>query len=276
MSDRRAKALVTGASSGIGAAFARVLAEDGYDLVLVARRRDRLVALAADLSNRFGVEAEVLVADLVNEPDLRAVERRLEDNDDIGLLVNNAGIGDILPFADQSREMHSRMIALNVNAVTSLAHAAVQSMRRVGQGVIINVASAQSFEYRAGASVYAASKAFVLQLTRVLDLELADAGLKFQALVPGLTRTALGGADRNGFFDRIPPHRVMSPEAVARAALASLVLGELVCFPRIEDISEVEEIQNAYRKLGASPDHNRVASRYTAVSARERQRFCRR
>lgn len=262
MSDRRAKALVTGASSGIGASFASVLAEEGYGLVLVARRKELLAALAADLSARFDVETEVLVADLVRKPDLKRVERRLEDSEDISLLVNNAGIGDIAPFADQSREMHSRMIALNVNAVTTLAHAAVQSMRRAGHGVIINVASALSFEYRAGASVYAATKAFVLQLTRALDLELGSAGLKFQALVPGLTRTALGGADENGFFDWIPPHRVMSPEAVARASLAGLSLGELVCFPRIEDISKVEQIQNAYRGLGASPDDNRVASRY--------------
>ncbi len=257
---------MTGASSGIGAAFARVLAEDGYGVVLVARRKDRLAALATHLSTQFGIEAEVLAADLTKRPDLQRVERRLEDNDDIGLLVNNAGVGDIMPFADQSREAHSGVIALNVNAVASLAHAAVQPMRRAGEGVIINVASGLSFEYTAGASVYAATKAFVLHLTRALDLELADAGLKFQALVPGLTRTALGGADKSGFFDQIPSHRVMSPEAVARASLASLILGKLVCFPRIEDISNVEQIQRAYRELGTSPNDNRVASRYTVVS----------
>jgi len=138
----------------------------------------------------------------------------------------------------------------------------VRSMRHAGRGAVINVASGLSFEYRAGAAVYAASKAFVLQFTRVLHLELADAGLQFQALVPGLTRTALGGADRNGFFDTIPAHRVMSPEAVARASLAALSLRELVCFPRVEDLSGVDDIQDAYRKLGSSPDHNRVASRY--------------
>lgn len=256
------KALVTGASSGIGAAFAEVLAGQGCDLVLVARRRDRLELAKRDLSTRFDVDVEMLVADLADEADLRMVEHRLAEQNDIGLLVNNAGIGDIASFADQSREIHARMIAVNVHALTMLAHAAVRSMRAVRRGTIINVASGLAFDYFAGASVYAATKAYVVQLTRILDLELAGAGLKFQALIPGLTRTGLGGADESGFFDRIPPERVMSPEAVARASLASLAIGETLCFPRIEDLSEVEKIQAAYRALGAGSDHNRVASRY--------------
>jgi len=262
MNEAKGKALITGASSGIGAAFAKVLAEDGYDLVLVARRRDRLEAAAADLSARFDIDVEVLAADLAETDDLRKVERRLEGHDDIALLVNNAGIGDIAPFADQAREVHARMIAVNVTALTLLAHAAVQSMRKAGRGTIVNVASGMSFEFMPGASVYAASKAYVLQLTRVLDLELADSGLQFQALIPGLTRTELGGAHENGMFDRFPPEMVMSAEAVARSSVAALSLGELICFPRLEDISAVDQIQGAYRALGTSPDHNRVASRY--------------
>lgn len=257
-----AKALVTGASSGIGAAFARVLAENGSDLVLVARRAKRLAKLAGELKVRFGTRVEILALDLARSADLCKAERRLEEHGDISLLVNNAGIGDVAQFADQSRAAHLQMISVNVTALTMLAHAAVRSMRRAGAGTVINVASGLSFEYRPGMSVYAATKAYVLQLTRVLDLELAGYGLKFQALVPGLTRTGLGGADKNGFFDQISPDRIMSPEAVARASLASLELNELVCFPRIEDLSSVEQIQNAYRTLGAGPDHNRVASRY--------------
>lgn len=262
MSNDKGKALITGASSGIGAAFAEVLAESGHDLVLVARRRDRLDAAAADLSARFGVQVEVLAADLADAGNLKMVEQRLEDQDDISLLVNNAGIGDIAAFAEQSRDVHTRMIAVNITALTLLAHAAVQSMRKVGRGTIINVASGMSFEYMPGASVYAASKAYVLQLTRVLDLELTDAGLQFQALIPGLTRTGLGGADESGFFDNFPAEMVMSAEAVARASLAGLSLGELICFPRVEDLAGVQEVQQAYRMLGTSPNHNRVASRY--------------
>lgn len=262
MTGHKDRALVTGASSGIGAAFAQVLAEDGYDLVLVARRRDRLDALAADFAKRFGTQSEVICADLADADDLRVVEQRLENGQNISLLVNNAGIGDIAEFSDQSRSIHARMIAVNVNALTLLAHAAVQSMRQAGRGSIINVASGMSFEYMAGASVYSASKAFVLQLTRVLDLELSGQGIRFQALIPGLTRTGLGGAEDSGFFDNFPPAMVMSAEAVARASLAGLALGELVCFPRLEDLSGVDDIQRAYRSLGTSPDHNRVATRY--------------
>lgn len=254
-------ALVTGASSGIGEAFAEVLAEKGRNLVIVARRQARLEGKAEELRSRFGVEVEVLVADLADPEGLRSVERRLE-SPDISLLVNNAGVGDIAHFAEQDRDAHERMIAVNVTALTRLAHAAVQEMRRQGRGTIVNVASGFAFDFMPGASVYAASKAYVVQFTRVLHAELAEEGLQFQALVPGLTRTELGGALDSGFFDNFPPEMVMSAQAVARASLAGLELGELLCFPRTEDTSPVAGVEAAYRQLGRTPDHNRLASRY--------------
>lgn len=255
-------ALVTGASSGIGKCFAALLAERGYDLVIVARRAERLEALAEELNSEFGAGVEVLGADLSDPAALRKVEARLESGG-VDLLVNNAGIGDIAPFADQERDVHARMIAVNVTALTRLAHAAVGPMRKAGRGAIINVASGFAFDFMPGASVYAASKAFVVQLTRVLDLELSAEGLRFQALVPGLTRTELGGALESGFFDNFPAEMVMEPEAVVRASLAGLGLGELLCLPRMEDTSQLAEVEAAYRAIGTSPDHNRLASRYS-------------
>src|SRR5690606_6804421 len=132
-----------------------------------------------ELRSRFGVEVEVLVADLADPEGLRSVERRLE-RPDISLLVNNAGLGDIAHFAEQDRDAHERMIAVNVTALTRLAHAAVQAMRRQGRGAIVNVASGFAFDFMPGASVYAASKAYVVQFTRVLHAELAEEGLQFQ------------------------------------------------------------------------------------------------
>jgi len=178
------------------------------------------------------------------------------------MLVNNAGIGDIAPFADQARSIHERMIAINVTALTRLAHAAVQPMRRARRGSMINVASGFAFDFMPGASVYAASKAYVVQLTHVLAAELGDEGLRFQALIPGLTRTELGGALDSGFFDRFPAELVSSPEAVARASLAGLGLGELVCFPRLGDMGQWEQVYAAIRAIGRSPEHNKIASRY--------------
>jgi short-subunit dehydrogenase len=257
----RPRALVTGASSGIGAAYARALGGEGHDLVLVARRKDRLEALAAELQAKFDVLAEVLVADLALPADLRKVETRLGQGD-VDMLVNNAGLGDISPFLDQQRDSHERMIAVNVLAPTRLAHAALPAMRVKGAGTIINVGSGFAFDFMPGASVYAGTKAYLVQWTHVLHAELAGEGLRFQALIPGLTRTGLGGAEETGFFDNFPAELVMEPEVLVAASLKGLQLGELVCIPRLEDEVTWASAHAAIRKCGESPPHNHVAPRY--------------
>lgn len=261
----KGKALITGASSGIGASFADVLAEAGADLIVVARRRDRLQEKAAQLEKAHGVSVEVLAADLSNSADLEKVEQRLEKGD-VGLLVNNAGLGDLGAFVELDRAIHERMLAVNVLALTRLAHAAAQAMVKAGTGTIINVASGMAFQLLPGAAVYSGTKAFVVQFTQALDLELKDKGLTFQALVPGLTRTELGGAHESGFFDNFPAELVMGPEAVARASLKGLELGELVCFPRLEDLAKWDTASEAIKAIGRDPQHNRVASRYGVKS----------
>ncbi|HEX7709969.1 MAG TPA: SDR family NAD(P)-dependent oxidoreductase [Sphingomonadaceae bacterium] len=256
--------LVTGASSGIGEAFAQALAERGHDLVLVARRADVLGELAARLSSLHGVSVEVLAADLADRGDLARVEERA-GRGDVDLLVNNAGIGGLEGFLEADPASFDLMIAVNVTALTRLARAAASAMRDRGGGTIINVASGISFNVLPAASVYAGTKAYVSQFTQALDAELAGSGIRFQALIPGLTRTNLGGAEELGMFDRFPPEMVQAPRDVVEASLAGLKLGEVACIPRLEDYSQWEAARDAIRAIGADPPGNAVASRYRAL-----------
>jgi short-subunit dehydrogenase len=267
----KSRTLVTGASSGIGEAFAVALARRGHDLVLVARRRELLATLASRLAAEFGVEVEVLAADLADPADVARVEQRLARGD-IGLLVNNAGIGGLDGFLDADPVTFDLMIAVNVSALTRLTRAAATAMQANGEGSIINVASGISFNVIPGASVYAGTKAYVSQFTQALDAELAGSGIRVQALIPGLTRTNLGGAEDLGMFDKFPPEMVQSPEAVAEASLAGLELGEVVCIPRLEDYARWEAARDAIRAIGADPAGNAVASRYLSAGAQGERR----
>lgn len=268
-------ALVTGSSSGIGAAYADRLARKGYDLILVARRRERLESLSARLRNETGIAAEVLAADLSNPIDLRRVEARISSEKNLAMLVNNAGLGDIAVFAEAERDMVEQMIAVNVLALTRLTHAALPGMIERGGGTIINVASGLAFNCMKGAAVYGATKAYVAQFTQVLHEEVHDQGIRLQALVPGLTRTNLGGAEESGFFDRFPPEFVMSPQDVVDASLAGLELGELVCIPRLEDPEDWARAIAAIRAVTKSPPSNKPAARYgLGASAKDGRNPC--
>lgn len=260
-SEPNARSLVTGASSGIGEAFAVALARRGRDLVLVARRKPLLSDLAARLATEHGVAIEVMEADLADPAQVARVEQRLARGD-IGLLVNNAGIGGLDPFLEADPTIYDQMIAVNVTALTRLSRAAAVAMKPAGKGAIINVASGISFNVLPAAAVYAGTKAYVAQFTQALDAELAGSGIRFQALIPGLTRTNLGGAEDKGMFDQFPAEMVQSPEVVAEASLAGLELGEVVCIPRLEDYSRWEAARDAIRAIGADPAGNAVASRY--------------
>jgi len=184
----RGRALVTGASSGIGETFARRLAAKGHDLVLVARRRERLQTLAAGLRDAHGVEAEVLAADLATAEGVERVAERL-GRGDIGLLVNNAGFGTSGEFAalPVAREMEE--IAVNVAALVRLTHAAVASMVAQGQGVIINVASTAAFQPVPYMATYGATKAFVLSFSEALHEEVRGRGVTVTCVCPGPVRT---------------------------------------------------------------------------------------
>ena len=272
MADKRPLALVTGSSSGIGRAYAKSLAARGYDLLLVARRRDRLEALAKAMTEANGIEAEVLAADLSDPQDLRQVEKRVAEEEHLTMLVNNAGIGGIKPFLEMDREYIQKMIAVNVTAVTLLTYAALPGMLRRGSGTIVNVASGLAYARMPGVAVYASTKAFVAHFTRILHDEYGAQGIRFQALFPGLTRTELGtGQQPPDLMERVPAGQISTPERAAEASLAGLELGELMCIPGLADLEEFvradRAVQEAIRKVTAD-DVRRVAGKYLVPERR--------
>lgn len=232
MSGKRPLALVTGASAGIGAAFARRLAADGFDLVLVARRRRLLDELADELRARCGAASEVLAADLAEEAALKAVEERVAGATELSLLVNNAGIGARGLFFETGAEVHERMHRLHVLAALRLTHAALAGMVRRGEGAVINVSSVAAFGQSPGNAGYCATKAWMNSFTEGLGLELRRAGspVRVQALCPGYTRTGFHEAMGSG-RDQAPAGWWMDPEDVVDASLRGLARNRLFVVP---------------------------------------------
>ena len=219
MAGRRfARALVTGASSGIGTAVARRLAAEGASLVLVARSADRLEALAAELADAHGVDVEVLPADLADPARLAEVEARVAATAaPVELLVNNAGFGFDGTFGDVPVDDETAEIAVNVVAPMRLSHAAARRMRSSGWGGILNVSSVASFQPGPGGANYAATKAYVTSLTLALHEELSSTGVHVTCLCPGLTRTEF--QDRGGFDVSAPGFAWQDADQVAAAGL---------------------------------------------------------
>jgi short-subunit dehydrogenase len=256
---------VTGASSGIGEAFARQLAADGWDLAIAARRGDRLRALAARLASEHGVRVQTHVADLADPGDLADLEHVIAAAGP-DLLVNNAGFAGYREFSQADPAVVSGLVAVHVMAVTRLARAAVPAMVARGSGAIINVASllafsgslpAQPLPYRA---VYAAAKAFQVTFTQALAGELAGTGVQVQACCPGLVDTefhALAGRDLTG-----APFPLMRPDEVAGASLTGLRLGEVICIPGLDDASMIDAVSQAQQALLLAAVSSPLAERY--------------
>lgn len=224
-------ALVTGASSGIGRETARQLATEGSDLVIVARRQERLETLATELRADHGVDVEIISADLT-DPDQRAgVEHRLTDaSPPADLLVNNAGVATYGPFVEQDRDREQQQIDLNVLAVVRLAHAAATAMAERSSGTIINVSSVAGFQPIPLNTTYSATKAFVTTFSEGLHEELRDTGVHVMALCPGFVRTEFQGeADLEE--SAIPEPAWLDIGDVVRAALNGADSGEVVCVP---------------------------------------------
>jgi short-subunit dehydrogenase len=223
------RALVTGASEGIGEAFARELASRGADLVIVARRREVLDQLAAELGSKHGVDVEVLAGNLTNPALIEEVEGRLAaDERPIDLLVNNAGgASQHRPFLELDRDLLAGDASLNSLSLLRLTHAAAQAMARRGRGNVINVSAGIAFYPLPGAAAYGASKAFVNSLTEALDYELRDKGVRLTAACPGFTRT--GAQRRLGMnVEWVPEALWMEPDEVAVAALRAAARGRTV------------------------------------------------
>lgn len=227
-SERRL-ALITGASSGIGLAFAERLARDGHDLVIVARRKDRLDELAQLLRGAHKVTVEVLAADLTTSAPLRRVEERVA-RAGLDLLINNAGFGNGGAFTDLAIDSEEEEIRLNVIALVRLTHAVLPGMIKRKHGGIINVSSMASFQPCPYTATYGATKAYVTSFTEALGEELRGTGVRVQALCPGFTRTEF--QDRGGIETaNIPSFAWMSAESVVDASLAALKRGQLICVP---------------------------------------------
>jgi uncharacterized protein len=247
-------AIVTGASAGIGTVFARRLAERGSDLVLVARRRERIEALAEELRGAHGVRAEALVADLGDSADVARVSERAAA-DDVSMLVNNAGINGYAPFADVEPDILGKVIAVNVTAPALLSRAALPGMLERGEGTIVNVASILAFAASLPPdplplrATYAATKGFVLTFTRTLAAEVADTPVRVQVVCPGYTKTEFHMTNRadpvDGTAPDDQPEGAMLPEHVVQACLAGLDAGEVVCVPGLADAAAVDGLVEA-------------------------------
>lgn len=227
-------ALVTGASSGIGKVFARELAARGADLVIVARDEKRLGELAGELRDRHGREVEILRADLRERAELAAVETRLRAEPGIDLLVNNAGYGVAGTFADQPLEDSQGQIDLNVTALTRLTRAALAQMRPTGRGGVINVASGAAFLPTPSLAVYAATKAYVVNLSQALHEEVRGDGLTVTVVCPGLTRTEF---QARAHYDasRFPELAWQTPEQVVRETLDAFTRAKPLCIPGMQN-----------------------------------------
>ncbi len=260
-------ALITGASRGIGAIYADRLARRGYDLILVARNAAALGELSARLASETGRLITPLPADLGDKADLATVEAVLREDDTITALVNNAGTASVAPLVDADVEQMDEMIVLNVTALTRLTYAAAPAFASRGAGTIINIASIVGIAPEALNGVYGASKAYVLALSHSLQHELADKGVRVQAVLPGATATELW--ELAGLpWQQLPPEIVMSTEAMVDAALAGLDQGELVTIPGLHDGDQWNQFEAARRELSLQFGNSEPAPRYrTAVAA---------
>jgi len=265
----RGRALVTGASSGIGATYCEKLAARGYDLVLVARDAGRLKALAEKLAQQHGIDADVLRADLSDRADLDLVDRRLREDGRIDLFVNNAGIGPRGRLLKADLAYLDHMVDLNVTAANRLAVAAAQAFSARGTGKIVNIASSVALSPEVFNGTYVAGKAFVLALTESLAAELRETGVQVQAVLPGFTRTEI--FERAGSsVDRLPPETVMEVGDLVDAALAGLDRGELVTIPSLEDTALLDAFQKARAVLAPYLSLKRPAARYREDAAMAR------
>jgi short-subunit dehydrogenase len=225
------RALVTGASSGIGMAFAERLARGGYDLILVARRKDRLDELAHLLRGAHGCDVEVLAADLTKSTSLHRVEEHAAKAG-LDLLINNAGFGSAGAFAELDIDGEEQEIRLNVLALVRLTRAVLPGMIRRKRGDIINVSSLASFQPGAYMATYGATKAYVTSFTEALSEELRATGVYVQALCPGLTKTEF--QDHVPLDSSILPQMIwMTPESVVDASLTAMKSRDVICIPGV-------------------------------------------
>lgn len=261
LSQTQGTALVTGASTGIGAIYADRLAARGFDLLLVARDEERLQSAATKLRDEHGVQVEVLKADLTQKDDVLKLEQRLRSDSSIILLVNNAGVAADGLLANADLDQLERLIQLNVTTVTRLASAAAAGFAKAGRGTIINIASVVALFPERFNATYSASKAYVLSLTQSLNAELDGTGVKVQAVLPGVTRTEIW--ERSGIdASQIPAEMVMEAGEMVDAALSGLDQGELVTIPSLPNAGDWDAFVASRLVMAPNLSKSKAASRY--------------
>jgi short-subunit dehydrogenase len=251
--------LITGASTGIGAAYAERFARRGHNLVLVARDIARMEALAARLRQENGVAIDIIQADLTKAEELATVEARLRDDARIGILVNNAGTAIGGSFIEQGTDNVARLVALNTTAVLRLASAIAPRLAKAGEGAIINIGSVVGLAPEFGMTVYGATKAFVLFLSQGLGLELGPKGVYVQAVLPATTRTEIWdhvGADVNALSN------VMEVGDLVDAALVGFDRREAVTIPPLPDAGQWDAFQAARQAMLPNYRNELPAERY--------------
>ena len=251
--------LITGASSGIGTVYAERFARRGHDLVLVARDKGRLEALAERLRHDTGVAVDILPADLTQRSDLATVETRLRDDARIGVLVNNAGIAQSGSFTEQSADSIEQLVTLNTLALTRLAAAIAPRLANAGEGAIINIGSVVGLAPEFGMSVYGASKAFVLFLSQGLSLELTPKGVYVQAVLPAATRTEIW--ERAGIDINTLPE-VMDVGELVDAALVGFDRRESVTIPPLHVAERWDTLDASRQGLLSDIRQAQAAERY--------------
>jgi uncharacterized protein len=258
----RPAVLITGASTGIGAVYADRFAARGHDLVLVARDLARMEELATRLRERDGVKVDIVRADLTSSADLAQVEARLTENKNIGILINNAGMSTAGTFVEQGPQAIGKVIDLNVSALARLAAAVAPRFVQEGRGAIVNIASVVGLAPEYGASVYGATKAFVLFLSQGLNLELGPKGVYVQAVLPAATRTeiwARSGRDVNEI------QGVMEVDDLVDAALVGFDRREKVTIPPLHDAQQWTDYDAARLAMFANIAQSQPAERYRAA-----------
>jgi short-subunit dehydrogenase len=261
----KGRALITGASSGIGALYADRLAKRDYDLILIARNKERLAALSARLEAETGRSVEIIIADLNSREGLAEVEHRLRSDDGITMLVNNAGVGAVAPLIRSDVDQMERMIDLNITALVRLTYAGAPGFVKRRSGTIINMGSAVGITPETVNGVYGATKAFVIAFSLSLHKELAESNVQVQVVLPGAVATdfwALSGKP----VEQLPSEVVMQADDMVDAALAGLDLGELITIPSLPNSADWNAYEAARQKMRPQLSRKNPAERYRVAA----------
>lgn len=248
MCDTRQTAVITGASSGIGLAYAQFLSRRGYDLILVARRKERLEQLAFTLEEHSKSIVTTMSADLASEEDLRRVQSVFHERKDISILVNNAGVGALGPTSKVEISSVENLVKVNVLALTTLSLAALAAFKSRGDGLLVNIASVIALGPSATAAAYSGSKAYVMNFSRSLEQEYAETSITVQTIFPGPIKSefwAASGVSTPGF----PEELFMTAETLVETAMRAVDLKEKVTFPNLPDLASWTEFEGARKKF---------------------------